>query len=70
MLEELRQYWLVTLCKAGESIPHTVAVSEHPATWLAKYGNSHGAHNTRWHLTYSLPITKDQYLELFEAGYC
>jgi hypothetical protein len=63
-----KEYWLITVGQNKDNGMEvsTAAIDEHPASWIAEYGN-----NGRQvkHLVFAMPITKAQFEALESAGY-
>ena len=56
------EHWVISLKNFHDTSTDTVAIEEHPASWLAKYGSKRT-------LVFAMRITEEYYRELIEVGY-
>ena len=60
--EPTLEHWLISLKNFLGDSTDTIAIKEHPASWLAKYGSKRT-------IIFVMKITPEQYEDLLEVGY-
>lgn len=58
----MNEFWMITL-QYGEGKFSTIAIDEHPAEWLIKWGN-HRNSTTEKHIVFAMQISQDQFIKM------